>query len=117
MKSRLRNISSDTVSYTALLFVCPGCISQGPNGYDGLHMLPVNSPHLTDRPSWDFDGNFEEPTLSPSILSRRGTEDSPLICHSFLRGGIFEYLSDSTHPLTGQKISIPDLPTWAENLS
>jgi hypothetical protein len=70
----------------------------------GLHMLPVNS---TERsPSWDFDGNLESPTLSPSILTRYNDQ----VCHSFLRNGVFEFLSDCTHEFAGQNIPIPDLP-------
>jgi hypothetical protein len=92
-------------------------------------MLPVNVPKDSglDRPSWDWDGNLEAPTLSPSILTN-GTRSVDHVrnddgtfrfprCHSFLKAGIFEFLTDSEHPLAGQKVPIPDLPEWAEKLS
>jgi len=73
-------------------------------------MLPVNSD--TKSPSWDFDGNLESPTLAPSILTSKGTGN---ICHSFLKAGIFQFLTDSTHTLSGQFVPIPDLPDWVIN--
>lgn len=75
-------------------------------------MLPVNAPNI-GKPSWDFDGNLDVPTLSPSILTRGKKFDKDTVCHSYLKVGIFEFLSDCTHPLANQKVPMPDLPTWA----
>lgn len=105
MKSMLRKVNDHGVQYDALLFFCPGCaLGVG----TGLHMLPVNS-SAVKSPSWDWDGNLEAPTLSPSILTGKGSDN---ICHSFLKAGVFEFLSDSTHAFSGKKIAIPDLPDW-----
>ena len=108
-KARLRTLNNRGVVYTALMFVCPGCAAGGPEGYDGLHLLPVNTTNY--KPSWDWDGNLERPTLSPSILTQGYCR-----CHSFLKAGVFDFLKDSDHPLAGQKIEIPDLPAWSLNL-
>ncbi|QIM22963.1 hypothetical protein G7075_19995 [Phycicoccus sp. HDW14] len=96
------------------MFVCPGCAR---GGDVGLHMLPVGGDVPEGRARWDFDGDLETPTLSPSILTRytmHGT-DGPRewVCHSFLRAGVFEFLTDSTHPFAGQQVPLPDLPDWA----
>lgn len=111
MKAMLRSIDDHGLTYEALMFVCPGCVAGGVEigreGYSGLHMLPVNSPEK--QPSWDWDGNLEAPTLSPSILTHLGND---VTCHSFLRGGVFEFLSDCSHALAGQHVPIPDLPDW-----
>lgn len=113
MKSQLREVSDHGVKYKALLFACPGCIAGGPEGYDGIHMLPVNCSLATlGKPSWNWNGNLEAPTLSPSIRSKGYSH-----CHSFLTDGIFNFLKDSDHPLSGQQVPIPDLPEWAEELS
>ena len=104
MKSQLRTVDDHGVIYTALMFVCPGCQEFN----SGLHMLTVNSPH--HQPSWTWDNNLEIPTLSPSILTDK---DGPRRCHSFLKQGVFEFLSDCTHSLAGQKVPIPDLHDWA----
>lgn len=115
MKTQLIPVDDHGVKYNALMFVCPGCQAAGRKdrpGYDGLHMLPVNAPGI-DKPSWEWDGNLESPTLSPSILTREGVLGKNGVCHSFLKAGVFEFLTDSTHPLSGQKVSLPDLPDWA----
>jgi len=60
-----------------IFYVCPcGCQSLGFLGFRGLEDK--------ERPSWEWDGNREKPTLSPSILRRA--------CgwHGFLRGGAWE---------------------------
>lgn len=111
MKTMLRTVKDGDKTYDALMFVCPGCISGGPEGYAGLHMLPVNAENI-DKPSWNWNGDLESPTLEPSILSHGYSR-----CHSYLRDGIFEFLTDSDHPLSGQHIPIPDLPDWAAELS
>lgn len=125
MKSQLRTITHGETTYEALQFWCPGCEQPDPDGgtQGGLHMLPVNT--SLKAPSWTWDGNLEAPTLSPSILTRmeharrRSTHGEELtdvglfVCHSFLRGGVFEFLSDCTHQYAGQSVPLPDLPAWA----
>ena len=108
----LRRCKDGDVEYDQLWFVCPGCKSCG-DDHTGLHALPVNGTQqgATKRPFWQFDGNLEAPTLSPSILSRGGS-DPNFVCHSFLRAGVFEFLSDCTHELKGQHVPIPSLPAW-----
>ena len=109
MKAMLRNVDDHGRTYQALMFVCPGCEAGG-NG-TGVHMLPVNSDWKT--PSWGFDGNLDAPTLTHTkpYVDGRGTG----ICHSFLVGGVFQFLGDSTHPLAGQHVPMPDLPDWIVN--
>lgn len=109
VKSILRNVQSGGLEYRALMFWCPGCEYLDDEGgrHGGLHMLPIK-PTSVEGPSWDWDGNLDQPTLSPSILTRYGT----LVCHSFLKQGIFEFLGDCTHQYANMKIPIPDLPQW-----
>lgn len=108
MKARLRNVIDGNTNYQCLQFCCPGCAEMHSNS--GLHMIPVN----TDKksPSWSWDGNLESPTLSPSILTTSGNHEGKTQCHSYLRNGIFEFLSDCTHSLVNQQVSMPDLPEW-----
>lgn len=105
MKSMARTANDHGLEYLCLMFVCPGCVEMG-NG-QGLHMLPVNSPGKS--PVWEWDGNLIRPTVSPSILTGKGTDK---ICHSFLRDGIFEFLGDCNHSLANQNVEMPDLPQW-----
>lgn len=108
MKSQLRTTDDHGVIYNTLAFCCPGCIES--DGNSGLHILPVNT-EGKKSPSWDWDGNLEAPTLTPSILTRTG-KDRERVCHSFLRAGVFEFLGDCTHSLAGQNVPMPDLPEW-----
>ena len=110
MKSIIRTINDHGIQYDALMFVCPGCESMKGSG-SGLHMLPVNS--KVKNPQWTWDGNLIKPTLSPSILTRYPMVDHEEICHSFLRGGIFQFLSDCTHKFAGKEVPMPDLYDWA----
>lgn len=119
MKSRLREVTRGDKTYQVLMFVCPGCIAGGPDGYEGIHELPVNSPNAT--PSWDWNGSLDRPTLKPSILTHSSeTPDQVKIfarCHSYLTEGNFHFLEDSEHSLAGEKfVPMPDLPEWAERL-
>ncbi len=107
-------VSSDGVHYLGLW--CPGC--------DEAHMVVVGrDPGAPPGPTWEWDGNLDAPTLSPS-LKVRGVQWKPgegfhkpshqvepggqTVCHSFVRNGIWEYLSDCTHTLAGQHTPIPD---------
>lgn len=105
MKSMIRHVKDGKKRYDALAFVCPGCVMM--HGGSGIHLLPVNTTETS--PAWDWDGNLEKPTLSPSILTGKGTK---FICHSFLRAGVFDYLGDCTHRYNSKKVVIPDLPDW-----
>lgn len=116
MKTRVRSVDANGIVYETLMFACPGCIAGGPDGYDGIHTLPVNTKEEIGKPVWTWDGNREAPTLSPSILTHGSENGLYSRCHSFLRNGVFEFLTDSTHPLAGQKVPIPDLPEWVEQL-
>lgn len=61
--------------------------------------------------AWEFDGNYDAPTFNPSVLTWGSPWDA-FRCHSFIKAGRIEYLSDCTHELTGQTV---DLPDWAPN--
>lgn len=80
-------------------FHCPGC------GY--AHYLPVRP--TENRPSWDFNGDYDNPTFSPSILMTTTYNGEDVRCHSFVTDGKIQFLSDCTHALAGQTIELPDL--------
>lgn len=93
-------------------FWCPGC--------DDLHMVSG---------SWQVTEDDGALTISPSILvyeSKKLINDylemPDLVapeniattprCHSFVGNGRIEFLSDSTHLLSGQTTDLPELPRW-----
>ena len=113
--SKLRSITN------GYMFWCPGC----------------QEPHIVNK-SWSFDGNIESPTFSPSILVRNGhyaeghTGDECWCtynvkhpnnlsgfkckqCHSFVKAGNIEFLSDCSHQLAGKTVILPNLPEYLQD--
>jgi len=52
---------------------------------------------------------MNKPTFSPSINCN--PNDDLHRCHSFVRDGMIQFLSDSWHKLKGQTVEIPE---WGE---
>lgn len=78
------------------LIKCPGCKQ--------LHMLNVDQ----SRPQcWQFDGDVEKPTFSPSLMVNGSQPEKR--CHSFIRNGQIQFLSDCHHGLAGQTVDLPDV--------
>ena len=90
----------------ALRFFCPGCKES--------HVIYTSGPV-----KWEWNGSFDSPTSSPSILvHRHAMPDAEeefeeyrkeMRCHSFVRNGQIEFLSDCTHSLAGQIASLPEI--------
>jgi hypothetical protein len=73
-----------------------------------MHILPVEGPK-----QWQWDGNVDAPTLSPSIRSSvnwPAEDGGPEVCHHFLKAGVLQFLGDCTHDLKGQSVPLPDFP-------
>lgn len=94
-----------------LSFYCPGCKTR--------HVVTVRGEH--QGTAWEFNGSLERPTLSPSVLVTwykpsdddtefdDPTKDVKQTCHSFVRDGRIEFLSDCSHSLAGQTVDLPEL--------
>lgn len=117
LSSVLRNISDGRIAYW-----CPGC-----EQIHAVNVLPGG---------WEWNQDVNKPTFSPSVLVTSGhysslhnpdkscwciyNKDKPeeeksfecRICHCFVKDGMIQFLSDSTHHLSGQTVPIPDLPDW-----
>lgn len=94
-----------------LIFYCEGC---------------KENHYIDDK--WDFNGDFEKPTIAPSVLVRgveRITDEEfdllafgahieprPFVCHSFVTDGKVQYLNDCTHHLAGQTVELKDEEYW-----
>jgi hypothetical protein len=68
--------------------------------------------HAIDPTRWTWNGDNERPTFSPSVLVTYefGVEHAPKRCHSFVREGQIQYLSDCTHALADRTVPLEDLP-------
>lgn len=106
-------------------FYCPAC--------DGPHMISVQP----ESPGgWKFNGDYDSPTLHPSVLVQSGHyapghrgpgcwctynaerpgEESVfkcVVCHSFVADGRIQYLEDCTHAMAGQTVTLPPYPPRA----
>lgn len=82
-----------------LLMYCPGCKLA-----HGIYPKSVAG----SGPRWEFDGNYERPTFSPSLLVRwnYGSDKVERRCHSFIKSGQWQFLSDCTHELAGQTVDM-----------
>lgn len=78
------------------VFHCPGCRA--------THPFEVDAPNNT---GWQWNGSIERPTFTPSLLVYGGGISNRPRCHSFVTDGRIQFLSDSTHELSGQTIEIP----------
>ena len=116
----LRLAQNDT-----LIFWCPGC--------DQPHAIQYGPGH------WTWNQDPLRPTFTPSVLLRSGhyipgehtecwcsyykehPEKSPdfqcSVCHSFVTDGQIQYLSDSTHSLSGQTVPLPEWTSYGFSLS
>ncbi len=98
---KLRHHITPDRTYTS--FWCPGC--------QRLHQIVTAGPG-----AWEFDGNDDAPTFAPSVLVTYNGADADRDgrprsrCHSFVRGGMIEFLTDSTHDMGGQTVPLPDFP-------
>lgn len=105
LSAKLRSVR--TQGGTGIAFWCPGC--------DSAHVVTTEGDR-SKGPVWSWDGNVDVPTISPSILVTYSGRDAgmgdapPARCHSFVRSGAIEFLSDCTHAHAGQTVAIPDFP-------
>lgn len=75
------------------LVYCPAC------GFG--HFFNVEKPGPNGQ-QWTFNGNLEKPTFYPSMLILPPAKR----CHSFVRNGRIEYLSDCEHKYAGQTLDL-----------
>lgn len=108
-----------------LTYWCQGC--------EITHSVRVRPDGKNEGAAWGFDWNLDHPTFSPSVLTTSGhymsshklgkpcwctfKEQHPgrrspscFRCHTFIRGGMVEFLGDCSHALAGQTLPLPPLP-------
>lgn len=107
---------------------CPGCGDH--------HVLPTTAGHGA---RWTWNGDLERPTFSPSLLVTSGhyakgreTPDPAgcycnadedfgpwacYRCHSFIRDGRIQFLSDCTHAMAGQTVDLPEVEADEQHAS
>lgn len=77
------------------VFHCPGC--------EYGHPFEIEAP---GGAGWTWNGSLDKPTFTPSLLV---CKDSPEYrCHSFVKDGQIQFLSDCHHKLAGLTVELPD---------
>lgn len=121
-----REYSTNNRLHDAVMVWCPGC--------DCLHRMNVSTEGLPDEGHvvWEWNRALDETiSFEPSILVHgsvflhsdgtqctdwhedyKTVEHTQGVCHSFLRNGIWDFLTDSRHKLSGQKVLVVPLPDW-----
>lgn len=101
---KVKHVTSDRVK-----FYCPGCKM--------VHQIQIGQGY---GPRWTFNGDYNVPTFSPSVLCTWSEpNDDPAkfdhpcfdvekVCHSFVVNGVIQYLSDCTHELAGKNVDMVD---------
>lgn len=120
------NAKLRSVEGALFAFWCPGC--------EEMHRVPATKRRAD---GWTWNENIEAPTVTPSLLLTSGhfcpdfkpgdncwcTYNAEQVakgekpckfecerCHTFVKDGNIEFLSDCTHKLAGQTVPIPDWP-------
>jgi hypothetical protein len=80
----------------SIVFWCPGCKS-----IHRINVEPVKNEHV-----WSYNGDPKKPTVSPSVLHYGSKEGNIPRCHSFIRNGCIQFLSDCEHDLAGKTVPL-----------
>lgn len=130
---KAKNVVDNEGRFVGIRINCPGC---GDRHVLGVRPIPegmIESPHAVNHAHWHFNGDYEKPYLSPSVHVRAGhyashqgneqdcwckyyerhpeqtREFRCYVCHSLVRDGWIEFLSDCTHALAGQRVELLDI--------
>lgn len=120
--------------FYGLEFKCPGCGWKHDlpvTGYQNQQGMP-EAALAAKRNHWTFNGSFDQPTFFPSVHWKvghyvdgiaeadcgncnyfknqgEGKKSSCMVCHSWVRDGMIEFLGDCTHALAGQTVPLPEI--------
>lgn len=127
--AKLKRLYTPDGTFGSLAFECPGCGSR--HAVNVTNPPEPEDPGFKDYPHWGWNGDYERPTLTPSVLVKTGhhcaggppTAECHLcrraqeqgrpsrcqVCHSFVRDGRIQFLADSTHRLAGQTVELSEI--------
>jgi hypothetical protein len=77
-----------------------------------MHVVPIRTePH----PCWQFDGNAEAPTITPSYLEfipedAERKRPRRTLCHCIVTRGQIQFCGDSPHALSGKTVPMQPIP-------
>ena len=78
---------------------------------------PATGQNILFDSRWRFNGDFEKPTFSPSMLMTYDGHENPetghVRDHFFVRDGKIQYLSDCNHNMAGKTVDMIEC-TWGK---
>jgi len=104
------SLKDGEATYDVLWYWCPAPMPGRLDGACGLHRLQISG--ARSGGIWIFDGNVQAPTIEGSVLTRIDIAGEHHICHSFIRNGQIEFLTDCTHELAGKTVPMVPLPAY-----
>jgi len=93
VSAKLHHMGSDGRGNELYAFHCPGC----------------KYGHHVAVPRWSWNGSFDKPTVTPSLLVNQDHPESR--CHCIITDGRIQFCTDSFHSLAGQTVDMVD---WDE---
>lgn len=91
----------DCKNHEVYLFFCPAC--------EHGHVYTIKCDY--EGPKWNFNGDMNNPTFSPSLLNwiPGPNGEKKEVCHLFVKNGKIEFCPDSYHEFAGKIVPLPDL--------
>jgi hypothetical protein len=101
MKGIIEHHSNELTVCDSFLFNCPGCKVPHSINFNVKKGSVLN---------WEFNRDVDNPSISPSILVcwQMIAPKKDRVCHSYVKEGKIQFLSDCTHSLAGQTVELPE---------
>lgn len=97
---KIKSLYENGVLYRYVFF-CPGCETE--------HFF------WTNGNGWQFNGDMDNPSVQPSILTQKGSDGRNGRCHCFITDGKIRFLEDCSHSLKGQTVELRnDHENWGK---
>ena len=93
------SVASGSAVIASLSALCPAC------GFEHSFSVDFERRGHHTNYVWEFNGDYDKPTFSPSILSNKDKwQKHHPVCHSFLKEGVWQFLGDCTHEMANQHV-------------
>lgn len=96
--AKICRVAQNSPDDPEFMFDCPAC---------GMpHWFKTTG----SRPKWTWNGDFENPTVQPSLNVTWEQHGVQKRCHFYIQNGKIKFLGDCTHSMAKQTIPLADIP-------
>lgn len=99
--AKLKQVKDQDGDHLGYLIWCLGCKME--------HLFHTEPWEMHDGKfdsGWNFDGDMEYPTFSPSLHINKDIKEER--CHFILKNGIIDFFGDCFHKLKNTKVELPN---------